>query len=161
MFFPRGNKSVQRQRVFSHMGVDQEGYFSVQLAKRGIRRKRHLHEVAHAANVHEHLIRSFFGKPSAKLANHRSPVLPLFLRPSTRTRTSAAVLARQFRLGKDVAVHRAFRFGFCGARFEVESCVESIQFEEITMRLPGRRTRPAVSDLSEIVSSLPRAARKL
>jgi len=30
------------------------------------------------------LIRSFFGKAPAKLANHRSPVLPLSLRPSTR-----------------------------------------------------------------------------
>jgi len=28
----------------------------------------------------------FFGEPSAELANHRSPVLPLFLRPSTRSR---------------------------------------------------------------------------
>jgi hypothetical protein len=31
------------------------------------------------------LIRSFFRKPSAKLTNHRSPVLPLFLRPSTQS----------------------------------------------------------------------------
>jgi hypothetical protein len=31
------------------------------------------------------LIRSFFREASAKLANHRSPVLPLFLRPSTLT----------------------------------------------------------------------------
>src|SRR2546427_2159303 len=84
MFFPRRNKPVQRQRVFPDMRMDQEGHFGVQLAERGVRRKRHLYEVAHATHVHEHLIRSFFGEPSAKLANHRSPVLPLFLRPSTR-----------------------------------------------------------------------------
>src|SRR5258708_5850753 len=67
------------------MGVDQEGHFGVQIAERGVRGERHLHEVAHAAHVNEHLIRSFFGEPSAKLANHRPPVLPLFLRPSTRS----------------------------------------------------------------------------
>src|SRR5260370_955176 len=83
MLFARGNKTVQRQRIFTHMGVDQERHFGVELAERGVRRKRHLHEVADAAHVHEHLIRSFFAEPSAKLANHRTPVLPLSLRPST------------------------------------------------------------------------------
>src|SRR5260370_2013156 len=67
------------------MGVDQEGYFGMKLAERTVRRQRHLHEVAHAAHIDRHLIRSFFSEPSAKLANHRSPVLPLFLRPSTRS----------------------------------------------------------------------------
>src|SRR6267378_5411136 len=93
MFFPRRNKPVERQRIFPHVCVNQEGHFGVQLAERGIRRERHLHDVAYAAHVHEHLVRSFFGKPSAELANHRSPVLPLFLRPSTRTRPSTTVFA--------------------------------------------------------------------
>ena len=84
MFFARGDKSVQRQRIFADVGMNQEVHFGVQLAERGVRRQRHLHEVAHAAHVQEHLIRSFFGKAPAKLANHRSPVLPLSLRPSTR-----------------------------------------------------------------------------
>src|SRR2546423_278802 len=69
---------------FADVGMNQEVHFGVQLAERGVRRQRHLHEVAHAAHVQEHLIRSFFGKAPAKLANHRSPVLPLSLRPSTR-----------------------------------------------------------------------------
>jgi hypothetical protein len=73
--------------------MDQESDFGVQLAERGVRRKRDLHEVPDAAHVHEHLVRSFFGEPSAKLANHRSPVLPLFLRPSTRSRESRTHLA--------------------------------------------------------------------
>jgi hypothetical protein len=30
------------------------------------------------------LVGAFIGKPAAKLSNHRSPVLPLSLRPSTR-----------------------------------------------------------------------------
>src|SRR5713226_10406435 len=67
------------------MGVDQEGDFGVEVAERGVRGERHLHDISHAAHVDEHLVRSLFGEPSAKLANHRSPVLPLFLRPSTRT----------------------------------------------------------------------------
>src|SRR5882762_11874899 len=93
MLFPRRHKPVQRQRIFPYMGMDQESDFGVQLAERGVRRKRDLHEVPDAAHVHEHLVRSFFGEPSAKLANHRSPVLPLFLRPSTRSRVS--VYARE------------------------------------------------------------------
>src|SRR6267154_1350288 len=68
------------------MSMNQERHFGMEFAQRGISRERHLHHVAHAAHVHEHLVRSFFGEPSAKLANHRSPVLPLFFRPSTQTR---------------------------------------------------------------------------
>ncbi len=86
MFFARGHKPVKRQRIFAHMGVNEKDDFGVQLAKRGVGRKRHLHEVADAAHVHEHLIRSFFREASAKLANHRSPVLPPFLRLSTTPR---------------------------------------------------------------------------
>src|SRR5437879_13252931 len=84
MFFARGDKSVQRQRIFADVGMNQEVHFGVQLAERGVRRQRHLHEVPHAAHVQEPLIRSFFGKAPAKLANHRSPVLTRSLRPSTR-----------------------------------------------------------------------------
>src|SRR6266849_9368856 len=109
MFFPRRNKSVQRQRIFPYMRMDQKGHFGMKFAKRGVRRKRHLHEVPYAAHINEHLVRSFFGKPSAKLANHRSPVLPLFFRPSTRSRASAAVYANQFGFGEDVGLHRPFK----------------------------------------------------
>src|SRR5258705_12097428 len=86
MFFARGHKSVERQGIFANVRMNEKGHFGVQFAECRVRRERHLHEVAHAAHVHKHLIRSFFGKPSVKLANHRSPVLPLFLRPSTRIR---------------------------------------------------------------------------
>src|SRR5712692_11831305 len=85
MLFARGNKAIEREGVFPHMGVNQEGDFGVQLAQRGVSRERHLHEIADTAYVHEHLIRSFSGEESAKLANHRSPVLPLSLRPSTHS----------------------------------------------------------------------------
>src|SRR5438046_55831 len=161
MFFPRGDKSIQRQRIFAHMGVDQEGDFSMQFAERGIRRKRHLHDVPYAAHVDEHLARSFFGEPSAKLANHRSPVLPLFFRPSTRSRTSPPVFAKEFGLGNDVALHRPFQVSLCNAWFEIQLRIERIQFEKISVWLTRRRTRPAVADFAEVISALARAAGKL
>src|SRR5438034_11281024 len=86
MLFARGYEAKGRQRIFAHMGMDQKGNFGVHFAHRAVSRKRHLHEITDAAHVHEHLVRSFFGEPSAQLANHRSPVLPPFLRLSTRTR---------------------------------------------------------------------------
>src|SRR5437867_1070752 len=70
MLLARGHKSIKRQRIFAHMGINQECDFGVQLAECGVGRKRHLYEVADAAHVHEHLVRSFFRKPSAKLPNH-------------------------------------------------------------------------------------------
>src|SRR5712692_12071473 len=109
MLFARGNKTVQRQRIFTHMGVDQERHFGVELAKRVVRRKRHLHEVADAAHVHEHLIRSFFAEPSAKLANHRTPVLPLSLRPSTSGLIASVCAIPRDKLGgpRNFAVDKA------------------------------------------------------
>src|ERR1700731_3444540 len=87
MFFARGQKAVERKRIFANMRVDQQGNFGVEFAKRREGRERHLHDVSHAAHIHEHLVRSLIGKASAKLANHRSPVLPPYLRLSTRLRS--------------------------------------------------------------------------
>src|SRR5713226_10440 len=79
----------------------------------------------------------------------------------SRSESSAAVFSNQFGLGKDVALHGAFNVGLRRAGFQTQFCVERIQLEEIAVRLAGRRTRPAVADLAEIVSALPRAAGKL
>src|SRR6266581_9545778 len=136
------------------MGVDQERHFGVELTKRGVGRKRHLHEVADAAHVHEHLIRSFFGEAPAKLANYRTPVLPLSLRPSTHNEASAAVFANQFGLREDVALHGAFDVGFGGSRFQIQLRIEGVELEKITMRLARRRAWTAVADFAEIVAAL-------
>jgi hypothetical protein len=76
------------------------------------------------------LIRSFFGEPSAKLANHRSPVLPLFLRPSTHTRPRAAVSANHIGLGENVRLHGVFEVGLCGTGFEIQLRIERIQLQK-------------------------------
>src|SRR5258708_9619806 len=143
------------------MGVDQEGYFGMKLAERTVRRQRHLHEVAHAAHIDEHLIRSFFSEPSAKLANHRSPVLPLFFRPSTQSRTSAAVSANEFGWRQDVSLHGALNVGLGRACFEIQFHVERVQLEEIAVRLARGRTRTPGNRFAASLSALARAARKL
>src|SRR2546430_11015819 len=67
MLFARGYEAKERQRIFAHMGMNQKGNFGVQFSQRRVSRKRHLHEITDAAHVHEHLVRSFFGEPSAQL----------------------------------------------------------------------------------------------
>src|SRR5262249_4987940 len=89
MLFTRRNEAIERQSIFAHVGVSQQRDFRVQFAEPGVSRKRDLYEVANAANVDQHFVRSFFGEASAQLANHRcseswAPVLPPFLRLSTR-----------------------------------------------------------------------------
>jgi hypothetical protein len=68
--------------------VDEQSNFRMKLAKGSKRGERHLNEIANAANINENLIRAFFGKASAKLANHGRPVLPPFVRLSTIGRGS-------------------------------------------------------------------------
>src|SRR2546421_10251524 len=84
MFFAGGEKSVKRKRVFANVGVREQRHFSVEFAERGVGGKRNGNDVADTSDIHEHLIRPFVSKPAAKLSNHRSPVLPLFFRPSTQ-----------------------------------------------------------------------------
>src|ERR1700732_3209297 len=88
MLFARGQKPIQRQRIFAHMRVDQQRNFRMEFPERGVGREGHLHDVPNAAHIHEHLVRSLIGEVSAKLANHRSPVLPPYLRLSTQVRGS-------------------------------------------------------------------------
>src|SRR6266853_2755551 len=88
MFFARRKKSIERKRIFANVSVNQQSDFSMQLAERGERGKWHSDQIAHSANIDHHLVGAFIGKPAAKLSNHRSPVLPLSLRPSTRRRDS-------------------------------------------------------------------------
>src|SRR6267142_1827005 len=88
MFFARGEKTVECERIFANVTVNQKSNFRVEFAERGISGKRDGNEVTNTADIHKNLVRSFVGKTSAKLSNHRSPVLPLFFRPSTQIRDS-------------------------------------------------------------------------
>jgi hypothetical protein len=80
------NETVESKRVFANMGVNKKSDFRVKFAESRIRGKWNLDDITHAADIDEHLIRAFFSKASAKLANHRRPVLPPFVRLSTRQR---------------------------------------------------------------------------
>src|SRR5256885_1203451 len=84
MFFAGGEKAIEGQRVFANVGVDKQCHFSVEFAERSVRGERNGDDVADTSDIHENLIRPFVSEPAAKLSNHRSPVLPLFFRPSTQ-----------------------------------------------------------------------------
>src|SRR5438128_10549380 len=84
MFFARGKKSVERQSVFADMRVNQKCDFGVKLAEHGESGERHRNQISYTADIHHHLVGAFVGKYAAELSNHRPPVLPLSLRPSTR-----------------------------------------------------------------------------
>jgi hypothetical protein len=75
----------------------------VEFTERGVGRKRNLNKIAYAADIDEHLIRAFFGEASAELANHGRPVLPPFLRLSTRL----AWLRARERFGRSRELGRA------------------------------------------------------
>jgi hypothetical protein len=62
--------------------MDEKGNFSMKFTESSVRRKRDLDEITHAADVNEDLVGTFFREASAKLAYHRKPVLPPFLRLS-------------------------------------------------------------------------------
>jgi len=86
MFFAGRKKSVERESVFADMRVNEKCDFGVELAEGRVRGKRNGDDVADTTDIHKDLIGSFVSEPAAKLSNHRTPVLPLFLRPSTRDR---------------------------------------------------------------------------
>ena len=86
MLLARRKKSVKRESVFANVRVNQQRDFSVQLTESGEGRERDGDQIAHAANVYHDLVGSFIGESAAELSDHRSPVLPLFFRPSTRRR---------------------------------------------------------------------------
>jgi len=83
MFFAGGEKAIEGQRVFANVGVDEQRHFSVEFAECGVRGERNGDDVADTSDIDENLIRPFVSEPAAKLSDHRSPVLPLFFRPST------------------------------------------------------------------------------
>jgi len=57
-----------------------------------------------------------------------------------------------------MAFHRLEQIGFCGAGIQIENRVERVDFEKVTVRLAGRRSRAAVAGLLEIIHALLRAA---
>src|SRR2546430_4468688 len=77
MFFARGEKPIEGQRILSHMGMNQQGNFGVKITHGGKRGKWHGNQVAHAANIENDLIGSFFEQAAAKESDHRMKVLPL------------------------------------------------------------------------------------
>jgi hypothetical protein len=86
MLFAGGNEAVESKGVLTDVGMDEKRHFGMEFAESGISRKGNLDEVANAADIDEDLVRAFFGEATAKLANHGRPVLPPFLRLSTRSR---------------------------------------------------------------------------
>src|SRR5882762_6126915 len=79
MFFARGKKPVEGQRILAYMGMNQQGNLGAKIAHGGKRGKRHGNQVAHAANIENDLIGSFFKQAAAKESDHRMKVLPLRL----------------------------------------------------------------------------------
>ena len=67
---------------------------------------------------------------------------------------SASVVPHPFGVGKDVAFHRGFEFGFAGGSLQVELQVEREQFEVVAVRSAGGRAGTVVSRLGEVVFTL-------
>jgi hypothetical protein len=86
MLLPRGDEAVEGKRVLSHVSMDEKSNLGMEFAKSSVGGKWDLDKVPNAADIDEHLIRAFFGEASTKLANHGRPVLPPFVRLSTRQR---------------------------------------------------------------------------
>jgi len=84
MLFAGGDKAIEGESIFADVSVNEKSDFSVEFAQSGIGGERDLDEIAYAADIDENLVRAFFGEASTKLANHGKPVLPPFLRLSTR-----------------------------------------------------------------------------
>src|SRR5579872_3426415 len=71
-----------------------------------------------------------------------------------RKKSFALVTSHQFGMGYDMAFHRALQIVACGAGFQVQIGIQGIEFEEITMRASGRRTRAAVPAAAKTVATL-------
>ena len=70
MFFAGTQESVERDGVLAHLRVNQQRNVRVQIAQRIKRGKRHVHQITHAAHVHQHLVGALISERSAKLCNH-------------------------------------------------------------------------------------------
>src|SRR5262249_44062301 len=75
--------TVESKRVFANVGVNEECDFGVKFVERGVRGEWNSDDIADTTDIHENLIGAFVSEPAAKLSDHRMPVLPLFVRPST------------------------------------------------------------------------------
>src|SRR4051812_12288403 len=82
------------------------------------------------------------------------------LRPSA-TFFRAAVNSEELALGQLVVLHGGEHVFPGGAGGQAQLGVQSIEFEEITMRLPSRRRWATVTDPSEIIGPLPRPMRQV
>ncbi len=83
MLFAGGDEAVEGERVLADVSVDEKSDFGVEFAHSSVGRERNLHQIAYAVDIDKDLVRAFFGKASAELANHGRPVLPPFVRLST------------------------------------------------------------------------------
>src|SRR6202030_2053284 len=77
MLFAGGEKTVQRQGVFPHVRVDQQGNLGVEITEGGERGEGYGDEIADAADIENDLIGPFFEQASAEESDHRMKVLPL------------------------------------------------------------------------------------
>ena len=84
MLFAGSEKSIEREGVFTNVGVNEQSDFRVEVAEPGVGGKRDSDEIAYPAYVHEHLVGPFVGKRAAELADHALKVLPPFVRLSTK-----------------------------------------------------------------------------
>jgi PAS domain S-box-containing protein len=75
MLFASGKKTVEGERVFANVGVDEQRDFAMELAKRGKGGKRYGDEIADAANIENDLIGTLFEQAAAEESDHRKEVL--------------------------------------------------------------------------------------
>src|SRR6266481_3861350 len=68
-----------------------------------------------------------------------------------RESSSTGVAPHVFSLGQDVALHGPFDLFLRGARLEIQLGIEGVEFEEVAMRLPRRRTRPPISNFFKVI----------
>src|SRR5262245_56434734 len=77
-------------------------------------------------------------------------------RSGTIWRASSPIAAHVLALRQHMAPLRALHVLLRCPGFEVQLCIERIQLEKIPVRRTARRTWPAITDFSEIVTPLPR-----
>jgi hypothetical protein len=70
MFFTRGEKTVEGQRVFPHVGVNQERHFAVEIRESSKRGKWNGDQVADSADIENDLIGSFLEQAAAEESDH-------------------------------------------------------------------------------------------
>src|ERR1700685_95852 len=83
------------------MRVDQQNNFGVQIAERRVSGKWNVHQISHAAHVHNNLIGLFFRECSAKLRDHS---LVLTKRqgesPAKRLFSTARIMSTREKIGR-------------------------------------------------------------